>query len=280
MVFLTKLEIRGKFAETINLLFQSFLITYLILFLIEQVWIGSVSFYLNLNYFLMIIIVLGILHIFSEHKKQKSEKIRVRDYVFISILGILGLIIIKIKTADLGWLSWIISIIAGILIVLLSVLVLGEDELTDEKKLKRKINKLSLKKIIFFVFLVFILISLLLGIFTSLTYLESFRIIFGSIYVLFLPGFIISFIFFPKAKEFYSEANRHDEEKDAIDLIERIALSFALSIAIVPLAIFYLNLIGVKINILNSFLVILGIIILSGLIFLVKTKKGRLNNSL
>ncbi len=102
-------------------------------------------------------------------------------------------------------------------------------------------------------------ISLGIGIFSSLNYMESFRIIFGSAYVLFLPGFLISYIFFPKTKEFEEKS----EEKGAIDWIERIALSFALSIAIVPLAVFYLNLIGVKINMLNSFLTILGIIAIS-----------------
>ncbi|MBT6995030.1 DUF1616 domain-containing protein [Candidatus Woesearchaeota archaeon] len=85
--------------------------------------------------------------------------------------------------------------------------------------------------------------------FTNLTFLESLRITLGTPYVLFLPGYIISFIFFKK-----------------IDIIERIALSFALSIAIVPLVIFYLNLIGMKINLLSSILSIAGIIILSLLI--------------
>ena len=81
---------------------------------------------------------------------------------------------------------------------------------------------------------------------TNLTFLESLRITLGTPYVLFLPGYVISFIFFKK-----------------IDIIERIALSFALSIAIVPLIIFYLNLIGMKINLLNSILTITGIIIAS-----------------
>ncbi|MFH0906219.1 MAG: DUF1616 domain-containing protein [archaeon] len=90
------------------------------------------------------------------------------------------------------------------------------------------------------------IIALALGFFTSLTYLESARIVFGTPYVLFLPGYLISFLFF---------------KKDKIDIIERIALSFALSIAIVPLLIFYLNLIGMKINFLSSALTIAGIII-------------------
>ena len=107
---------------------------------------------------------------------------------------------------------------------------------------------------------ILILLSLILGVFTSLGLLESFRIVFGSIYVLFLPGFIISYIFFPETKEFDS---KDKEDAKGIDWIERIALSFALSIAIVPLAVFYLNLIGIRINLLNSALTILGIIIIS-----------------
>jgi len=119
------------------------------------------------------------------------------------------------------------------------------------------------------------LISLAISIFTSLSYLETLRIIFGSIYVLFLPGFIITYIFFPKTKEFDSE----DKESGSIDWIERIALSFALSIAIVPLVVFYLNLIGLKISLLNSFLTILGIMIISSGILYFK-KRFRKQQSL
>jgi len=75
---------------------------------------------------------------------------------------------------------------------------------------------------------------------------QSFRVVFGSVYVLFLPGLVLSFVFFNKKE---------------IDFIERIALSFALSIAVVPLLVFYLNLLGMKINLVNSTLVIAFIII-------------------
>lgn len=95
------------------------------------------------------------------------------------------------------------------------------------------------------------IISIILRLATALTITEALRITFGSVYVLFLPGFIVSFIFFPKGK---------------IDVIERVALSFALSIAIVPLAVFYLNLIGIKISLLNSFLTVLGIVIVAGVV--------------
>jgi len=121
------MKIKGNKAEIINHLFQTILITYLLLLLIEQIWQGFVSTYLNLNYLLILTIILGILDVFSEHKKveQKTKK---RDILLIYALGILGFIIIKFKTADLNYLSWIISIIAGILIILLSHLILEDEE--------------------------------------------------------------------------------------------------------------------------------------------------------
>jgi len=68
--------------------------------------------------------------------------------------------------------------------------------------------------------------------------LDWLRYIFGSIFVLFVPGFTWSWIFF---------------KKDKIDWIERIALSVALSIALVPLTILWLNyIIHVKITVLNT----------------------------
>ena len=74
------------------------------------------------------------------------------------------------------------------------------------------------------------------------------RTLFGAIFVLFIPGFAWSFVFFGK---------------DEIDWIERIALSFGLSIALVPLTIFWLNfLFHVKITLINSFIVVLTLILM------------------
>ncbi|MFH0832063.1 MAG: DUF1616 domain-containing protein [archaeon] len=122
------------------------------------------------------------------------------------------------------------------------------------------------------------LISAAIAIFARMPFLQSLRIIFGSVYVLFLPGFIISFIFFPETKKFEERQGKKTKEKDngnSIDWIERIALSFALSIAIVPLVVFYLNLIGIKINLLNSFITILGIIVISCGILRIRKRKIR-----
>lgn len=112
-----------------------------------------------------------------------------------------------------------------------------------------------------------IVISLLTSIFFSLEYRESFKLFFGLIIVFFLPGFVISYAFFPFSKRVDEDKNLENYEKkeSAIDLVERTALSFVLSIAIVPLVVFYLSLIGVEISLLNLILEILGIIILSSI---------------
>jgi|GEM_PF-5938652 len=61
-------------------------------------------------------------------------------------------------------------------------------------------------------------------------------IIISASYVLIVPGLALSFAFF----------RRHE-----IDVIERIGVSLALSVSVVPLIVFYLNLIGVKITQVN-----------------------------
>ena len=76
--------------------------------------------------------------------------------------------------------------------------------------------------------------------------LPAIRAILGFILVFFLPGFAWTLIFFKQ-----------------VNIIERIALSFGLSIAVVTLSILVLNvLIGVRITGLNSLLIIIIITII------------------
>ena len=89
--------------------------------------------------------------------------------------------------------------------------------------------------------------------FSSLSFLSSLRIVFGSLFVLFLPGYIITELFLERK-----------------DIVETIALSFALSIAIVPLTIFYLNKLGMKITTITSILTILGVLVIA---YIVKHRK-------
>lgn len=96
----------------------------------------------------------------------------------------------------------------------------------------------------------------------TLELLQIIRIIFGSIFVLFLPGLTWSYAFF---------------QKNEIDIIERIALSFGLSISIVPLTVFYFNyLLKIPIN-LVTVTTIITILILIPLIYIKRREK--INNT-
>jgi len=78
--------------------------------------------------------------------------------------------------------------------------------------------------------------------------LEAIRIFSGSVFILFVPGFAWSYIFFARKN---------------IDWIERVALSFGLSIALVPISIFWLNwLFQIKITFLSTFITVCSLTVL------------------
>lgn len=102
-------------------------------------------------------------------------------------------------------------------------------------------------------------------------FLEILRIVLGSVYVLVMPGLAWSFLFFPKTRAL-------DSGKDApgIDWIERGALSFGLSIALVPLTVFLLTyFLDVPLTTGNAVLIVL-VLTLAPLGYLYLDRTGRL----
>ncbi len=86
--------------------------------------------------------------------------------------------------------------------------------------------------------------------------LEGLRIFFGSVFILFLPGFAWSYIFFARKN---------------IDWIERVALSFGLSIVLVPLSVFWLNSsFQLKVTLLSTCLIVCGLTLIPVVYILIK----------
>ena len=75
----------------------------------------------------IIVIAFGIITVLTYKPVKKEEIVTKNDYYLIFFLGVLGAILIYMKIKDLGYLAYLISIIAGILIVLLSKLVIEEN---------------------------------------------------------------------------------------------------------------------------------------------------------
>ena len=92
------------------------------------------------------------------------------------------------------------------------------------------------------------------------------RVLLGFILVFFLPGFAWTLIFFSGRQ---------------INTVERLALSFGLSIAIVLLSIFALNrLIGIRITGVNAFLIIIAVTIVPVALYYLKKlmRKSEVND--
>jgi uncharacterized membrane protein len=84
------------------------------------------------------------------------------------------------------------------------------------------------------------------------------RLVVGLPLVLFIPGYALSYAFFPKKKD--------------LDLLERIALSFGLSIATIPLIIFFMNkFLKIPITVYSSF----GVVTLITLVGIIVGKKRK-----
>ena len=135
---MTESRKRGKLHEFGELLrdpFASLLTLYLVFVLIDTIWDGKLSKSINLNYFLVFVMAMGVLSFIRKDyiKKERAiEPITKSDYIFIGILSVAGSLIVWYKLQNIGVLSYVISILTGVLIFLLSVLVLEEEEEKEE----------------------------------------------------------------------------------------------------------------------------------------------------
>lgn len=160
-----------------------------------------------------------------------------------------------------------------------------------------KPNLAKIIKVLFFLSIVLFILSFLAALIFGFPIKQTLRVVSGSVYVLFVPGFIWGYVFFPRkekegdARDDVAKVSMKEKDNTAygssfkrtervgshnhpLDLIERITLSFALSMAMGPLLIFFLNKIGIKINFLNSFLELL-VLIIAGLVIIFLQEKRK-----
>ena len=113
----------AKFAQD---LFPMLLLAYLLLLLVETVLGPSISYYLNLNYLLMIVIMVGVMVVFvgpTEAAQAKERIVTKRGIIIAICAAVVGAAIVWYKTMQVGWPSYVISVVSGVLIALLSTLI-------------------------------------------------------------------------------------------------------------------------------------------------------------
>ena len=108
--------------------FQYLLIFYLVILLVNE-YNDKLLDFLNMNYILIVTIVLGVITVLTYKPKQaEKKKLTSLDNYFIYFLGIIGAVLVYFKINDLGWISYLISTLSGILIIVLNKLIVEEDE--------------------------------------------------------------------------------------------------------------------------------------------------------
>jgi len=119
-----RVYIMNKKRIIINLVFEYLLIFYLLFLLLENILNISMLKFINFNYLLIVVIILGIYIYISLNptKKFKTISLSNKDIVLSSLLGIISALIINFKFKNFGLVSDILSIIVGIIIYLLNCL--------------------------------------------------------------------------------------------------------------------------------------------------------------
>lgn len=122
--------------DLVQTIFPILLVTYLLLILLETLFEGSVSSYLNLNYLLIAVIVFGIGALLAapgKAERVKGESLTAKSIIIIICASLGGAVIIWYKTREIGWLSYVISVVSGGLIVLLTMLIWRDDRENDDE---------------------------------------------------------------------------------------------------------------------------------------------------
>lgn len=94
----------------------------------------------------------------------------------------------------------------------------------------------------------------------NIFYVKAINITFGSIFVLFLPWYFLTANFFKNKK---------------LDTIEKFALSFLLSISIIPLLMIHINSLNISINQISLYLVALSIILANIIYYYILPQKRK-----
>ena len=106
-----------------------FLITtfvYLLSLIINQFWNKIFKEYLNINAIFVLLLISGAFFVLTTFKEKeragKKRKLKYFDILIFFIMGLICTVLVWIKIKDFGTISYIISGIAGLIILILQVL--------------------------------------------------------------------------------------------------------------------------------------------------------------
>jgi prepilin signal peptidase PulO-like enzyme (type II secretory pathway) len=114
--------------EIISTIFRVALVSYLFFYLVESLKTGFVSDYISLNLMLVITLVSGALAALSkdgkddQEEREKTEMPDLKQYIYIIFLGILVSVVVYERIKQVGWLSYVVSGVSSVIMVVISIL--------------------------------------------------------------------------------------------------------------------------------------------------------------
>jgi hypothetical protein len=122
-------------ADFSTLFFPYLLIFYLLLFLLENMFPGFVSNSVNLNYFLIPVLITGVFISFNNNEEEEKEtkKLSRSDYLLAIFFSICTAAILIYKTSNLGNTGIIIGVFSGLLVFVISLIIFLPEEKEEEK---------------------------------------------------------------------------------------------------------------------------------------------------
>lgn len=128
--------IRRVAKELIVELFSISLLTYLVLYLLEDFFAGFVTSVLPLNTVMGVAVVSGIITAaisgdvkeMSPHDAKLQKKIRFRDIAFIVGIGIVAAFLVYYKLRNFGSFAFLIAPLSGMIVILMSFMLLTQEE--------------------------------------------------------------------------------------------------------------------------------------------------------
>lgn len=122
-------RVKREFRHIVSNVFQWILVIFLLTLLIREFYPDYINHYINITYFMIIVIVLGALAILTQREKEIIHKEPTKFEKIMPIpLGIIGAIIVFLKIKELGWIAYLISVLSGLLIIFLSYMPFEEKE--------------------------------------------------------------------------------------------------------------------------------------------------------
>ena len=115
------------FLKINRLLFLITTFIYLLLLIINQFWDKIFKEYLNINTIFILLLISGVFFLFpiikEEEKFNEKRKLERKDIFIFLIMGLICSVLVWIKIKDFGIMSYIISSIAGLITLFLSILI-------------------------------------------------------------------------------------------------------------------------------------------------------------